>query len=366
MRTKIFILSMLLVLLFGATAAFAGGEKEGGAATDQQGGAAEPEMDVIEARLASEEVEGDFMTVWANNFADYLREQTDGAYQLDVYPYGSIGDTRDINELAQLGVVEFVFSDFAWISSFVPQAQVLALHYLWPREKIAEVLEWVVKNGDTMPILEEHFRKNGLVPLGIVYEGWQWITSSEPVDTLDAMNGVKTRVMGSQLLVANYRNYGFSPTPMSYGEVYSGLQTGLIDAQVNPLFAIYSMKFYEPTKYFTQMWAEPFLGIPTVNMQHFDGLPDEMQQLMKDYWANHIVEAGNWIDERNASDRAKIEEEKPSIVWNEFTDEQVAQAREMARDIDSTFVEIGGDGAGELLETLKADIEAAKEAVGSN
>ncbi|MFP4066569.1 MAG: TRAP transporter substrate-binding protein DctP [Spirochaetaceae bacterium] len=353
MTKRFVVLLVLAAFLFSAAGVFAGGEQEAG-----------EEVEVIETRLASEEVEGDFMTVWAENFAEYMEEETDGRYQIDVYPYGSLGDTRDINELAQLGVVEFVFSDFAWISSFVPQAQVLALHYLWPREKIGEVLEWVVQNGDSMELLEEHFRDNGLVPLGIVYEGWQWITAKDPIESLDDMDGVKTRVMGSKLLVENYRSYGFSPTPMDYGEVYSGLQTGLIDAQVNPLFANYSMKFYEVTDYFVQMWAEPFLGIPTVNMQHFDLLPEEYQQLMRDFWADSVVDAAEWIDERNESDREKIMEDRSSIEWYEFDDEQVAEATEIARSVDDRFIEIGGEGAEELLETLKADIDAAKAAVG--
>lgn len=354
MTKKIFVLSMLLIFTVSMTGLFAEGNQEEGGAPSR----------TIEARLASEEVEGDFMTVWANNFADYMREETDGGYNLDVYPYGAIGDTRDINELAQLGVVEWVFSDYAWISSFVPQAQVLALNYLWPRERVAEVVEWVVKNGETMPMMEDHFRKNGLVPLSIMYEGWQWVTSTDPVSTLEEMNGVKTRVMGSQMLVANYRAYGYSPTPMSYGEVYSGLQTGLIDAQVNPLFAIYSMKFYEPTDYFTQMWAEPFLGIPTANMQHFDSLPEEYQNMMRTWWADAVVPAGDWIDEKNAGFRTQIEEEKPSITWTEFSDEQIAEATEIARSVDSEYVKVGGDGAQDLLDALLRDIENAKDELG--
>ncbi|MEX2606431.1 MAG: TRAP transporter substrate-binding protein DctP, partial [Kiritimatiellia bacterium] len=282
---------------------------------------------VVSAKFASEEIDGDFMTVWGNNFADHMRETTEGKLDITVYPFGTLGSTRDINELAQLGVVEFVFSDYAWISSFVPEAQVLALHYVWPRENTAEVLEWVVNKGKFMPELEEAFRQKNLVPLAVMYEGWQWVTSKKPAATLEDLEGLKTRLMGSKILVENYRRYGISPTPMSYGEVYSSLQTGVIDAQVNPLFANYSMKFYEVTDHFTQMWAEPFLGIPSVNKAFFDSRPPEEQQAMKDFFRDNIVEAAEWIDARNESDRKKIEKERPGVTWTEWTEEQVEIAR---------------------------------------
>jgi len=96
----------------------------------------------IKAKLASEELDGDFMTVYAEEFAQEMKKWSDGKIDIAVYPYGTLGETRDINELCQIGVVDFVFSDYAWISSFVPQAQVLALHYIWPREKINETLHW--------------------------------------------------------------------------------------------------------------------------------------------------------------------------------------------------------------------------------
>lgn len=356
MAKKTIILTLLLVFLFSASGLFAEGQKEGdGAAAGK----------VIKAKLASEEIEGDFMTVWANNFADYMREETDGQFDLEVYPYGTLGDTRDINELAQIGVVEYVFTDFAWISAFVPEVQVLSLHYIWPDEKMPQVLEWVVKNGEIMDFLDGAFRRNGLVPLGIMYEGWQWLTSKEKAVTYEDLEGLKVRVMGSKLLVEDHRAYGMSPTPMSYGEVYSGLQTGLIDAQINPLFADYSMKFYEVTNYFTQMWAEPFLGIPTVNMQFYDGLPEDMQKMMKDYFQSNIIKAADWIDARNASDRAKIEEEKPSIVWTEWDKTEIAKAKEAAKTVwDDVYPGIAGEGAVEALDILLKDIDNAKAALG--
>jgi TRAP-type C4-dicarboxylate transport system substrate-binding protein len=130
------------------------------------------------------------------------------------------------------------------------------------------------------------------------------------------------------------------------------------------MFADYSMKFYEVQDYFTQIWAEPFLGIPTVNMQFFDMLPDSAQQKMKDYWANAIIPAGEWIDERNASDMEKIKEERPEVEFTYMTEEQIAPFRTAAKTVYPKFVELGGEDAQLVLETLLQDIAEAKEAVG--
>lgn len=320
----------------------------------------------VKAKLASEEIEGDFMTVWARNFAEHMKEWSGGKIEIEVYPYGTLGATGDINELAQLGVVEFVFSDYAWISAFVPQAQVLALNYIFPRQQIPQVLDWIMHNGKFMPLLEKHFRSNGLVPLAVMYEGWQWVTSKKPIKSPEDMKGLKVRLMSSKLLVENYKSYGASPTPMSYGEVYSGLQMGLIDAQVNPIFADYSMKFYEVQDYFTQLWNEPFLGIPTVNQEFFDSLPPEAQQEMRNFWLNAIVPAGEWIDKRNESDKAKIKEAKPEITFTVLDDAAIAEFKKLAETVYPKFVEIGGEGSQEILDVLLKDIEDAKKALNIN
>jgi len=317
----------------------------------------------IKAKLASEEIEGDFMTVWARNFADHMKKWSDGKIDIEVYPYGTLGATGDINELAQMGVVQFVFSDHAWISSFVPQAQALALNYIFPTEKVPEVLDYMAKNGKFLPMLEKAFRKNDLVPLSIMFEGWQWVTSKKPIKSLDDMKGLKLRLMSSKLLVEDYKAYGASPTPMSYGEVYSGLQMGLIDAQVNPLFAIYSMKFYEVQNYVTQLKSEPFIGIPTVNQEFFDGLTKEAQEEMRKFWIDAIVPAGNWITERNQSDMEKMKKAKPSLTFHVLDDATIAKFKAQAETVYSEYPKIGGEGAQQVLDALLMDIKEAKKAL---
>ena len=317
----------------------------------------------IKAKLASEEIEGDFMTVWARNFSEHMKKWSDNKIDITVYPYGTLGASGDINELAQMGVVQFVFSDYAWISSFVPQGQVLALNYLFPTEKIPEILDWMVKNGEFMPLLEKAFRKNGLVPLSIMFEGWQWMSSKEEVKSLDDVKGLKLRLMSSKLLVESYKAYGAAPTPMSYGEVYSGLQMGLIDAQVNPLFAIYSMKFYEVQNYLTQLKSEPFLGIPTVNQDFFDSLTKEAQQEMRKFWVDAIIPAGKWITERNASDGEKMKKAKASLKFNVLDDATIATFKARAETVYPQFTKIGGEGSQEILDALLKDIANAKKAL---
>jgi TRAP-type transport system periplasmic protein len=318
----------------------------------------------IKAKLASEEIEGDFMTVWARNFSEHMKKWSDGKIDITVYPYGTLGATGDINELAQMGVVQFVFSDYAWISSFVPQAQVLALNYLFPTEKVPEILDWMVRNGDFMPLLEKAFRKSDLVPLSIMFEGWQWVSSKKEIKSLDDFNGLKLRLMSSKLLVEDYKAYGAAPTPMSYGEVYSGLQMGLIDAQVNPLFAIYSMKFYEVQDYLTQLKSEPFLGIPTVNQDFFDGLTKEAQQEMRKFWIDAIIPAGKWITERNASDGEKMKKAKPELKFTVLDDATIAAFKAKAETVYPQYTKIGGEGSQEILDALLKDIENAKKALG--
>ncbi|MFO7569046.1 MAG: TRAP transporter substrate-binding protein DctP [Smithellaceae bacterium] len=317
----------------------------------------------VSAKLASEEIEGDFMTVWARNFSDHMKQWSDGKITIDVYPYGTLGATGDINELAQMGIVQFVFSDHAWISSFVPQAQALALNYLFPSDKVPEILDWMARNGEFLPLLEKAFRKKGLVPLAILFEGWQWVSSKKEIQTLDDMTGLRLRLMSSKMLVENYRALGASPTPMTYGEVYSGLQMGLIDAQVNPLFAAYSMKFYEVQDYFVQLKSEPFLGIPTVNQRFFDRLPKKVQQEIRRYWIDAIIPAGRWIDERNATDLEKMKEARPSLKFHTLDDETAALFADRARSVYPLYHEIGGDGTSEILEALLRDIASAKKAL---
>ncbi|UCD77900.1 MAG: TRAP transporter substrate-binding protein DctP [Desulfobacterales bacterium] len=315
-------------------------------------------------KFASGEIEGDMMTVFAKKFADEMKQWSDGKVNITVYPYGTLGQERDINELAQTNTVQFVFTDFGWIAGFVPQAQVFALAYLWPREKYKEVYGEVIRNGKAVKLLEEKFRKRRLQPLGYVTEGWMAWTTNKPINSIDDMKGVKMRVMSNKILVENFRAFGASPTPLDFGEVYSGLQMKLIDGQANPLWVGYSMKFYEVQNHFTITYDNLFVAIPCMNRDVYDSLPKDMQAKMKEIFDRYLDETMDWVHQKDEEYKKIMLNEKPALTFSDFSNEQLKPFAERAKPVYPKFTELGGDDAQQILNALLEDIEKAKAKFG--
>jgi len=132
---------------------------------------AEAKTEVYKWKMISEEVTGDPMTVFAEQFADLVEKKSNGRIEIEVFPYGTLGGERDIVELVQMGEIELGSVDYGWVGGFVPQAQVLALQYLWPKDNTAKVMHDVCQNGRAIQLLEEGFRNKGFQLLGVWSQG---------------------------------------------------------------------------------------------------------------------------------------------------------------------------------------------------
>jgi TRAP-type C4-dicarboxylate transport system substrate-binding protein len=132
------------------------------------------------------------------------------------------------------------------------------------------------------------------------------------------------------------------------------------------MFANYSMGFYEQVDYITNMEAEMFTSLPLANKEFFDSLPQEIQDKILEIWADLMVPAGEDSLVREQKFIDMVQEKKPDIEFYSFTDEDIAPFRELSRSLHDKYLEIGGDGAEKILETLLADLEKAKEKYGVN
>jgi len=307
-------------------------------------------------RYAFEEALTDVQGVYATKFKEHIEANSDHTIQL--FPYGTLGESADIMEQTQAGLLQFVDQSPGFTGSLIPEAQVFFIPYLLPETQTA--LDSFFRNSKA---INEDFKliyaQHGLELLKMFPEGEVVITTQEPFDKPADLNGVKIRVMTNPLLVESYKAFGATPTPLAWGEVYGGLQTNIIQGQENPLFWVESAKMYEVTDVITFTGHNNFTTAVMANKRFFDGLPEEDQALVReamDVAFDHIMEYQEGLSERSLE---KILEQKPDMQIVRLTEEQRAPFREAAKEVEAKFIEMTGESGQVLLEQFKRDLEAA-------
>ena len=325
-----------------------------------------------EAIILDEEIRADFYVgefewaaahVWANNFSDYLHDRTDGAFQMDIYCYpDDTVYTVDPHEESEL---EYLIMPGYWAQFYIPEVNILSLHYLWPEDKPWKVLDWVVKNGETMSVLEESYRQVGLVPLGIMFEGWMWLVANKPVETVDDLQGFNMRGIYGTTYAEHARIQGATIVECTWDDVPSYLETGQIDGITHPnITNIMDLAINDIPDYFIQANAEPYITIPAVRKDFFDGLPEEIQEEIRHWWADAVIPLAEWINERDKKQMEAILDDRPDIEVIEITGDEQNRFKESAIAAHEDLFEFGGTNAQALYEALVNDIEQAKQELG--
>lgn len=315
-------------------------------------------------KMATQENEGDMMTVFAKKFADEMKQWSGGKVNINVYPYGTLGSMTDINEQLQTGTIQLLYGEYGWAAGFVPEIELFSLAYLWPRDKTFEVYAEVMRHGNAVKLLESKYRQKNFQCLGYATEGFLCWTSSKPLKTIKDMKGFKMRTFGSKIMIETFKKYGASPTTMDLAEVYSALQMKLMDGQLNPLWFGYTQKFHEVCKYFTTAYDYYFVGMPFMNRKVYDSLPKEMQEKMKQIWDKYLEESARWCAQKDEKYKNIMLKERPDMVFSNFSNEQIKPFAERAKTIYPLYYKIAGHDSQKILDAFLDDIEKAKEKFG--
>ncbi|GAB1481947.1 TRAP transporter substrate-binding protein [Treponema sp.] len=235
------IIAAALAVIVSSSIAFAEGQKEGAAAP-------KAEMKPIVMRLA-ETHPADYPTTKGDmKFAELVKERTNGRITIEVYPGSQLGQEKAVIEQVQFGAIDFTRVSLSPMGSFVPLLNALQLPYVYRNEDHM----WKVLQG---PIGKELF--TALEPAGFVGIGWfesgarNFYNSKRAVTKPEDLMGLKIRVQESELMIGLVNAFGAVATPMPYGEVYSGLQTGVIDGAENNWPSYESTSHYEVAKFYT-------------------------------------------------------------------------------------------------------------------
>ncbi|WP_105901130.1 TRAP transporter substrate-binding protein [Vibrio gangliei] len=309
-------------------------------------------------RYAHEEYENDVQDVYAQQFKKYIEDNSD--HTLQVYRFGELGESDDIMEQTQNGILQFVNQSPGFTGSLIPEAQIFFIPYLMPTD-----IQDVIKFFDTSKAINEDFPKlyaqQGLELLKMYPEGEMVLTTDEPVTSPEELKGKKIRVMTNPLLSSTYEAFGATPTPLPWGEVYGALQTNMIQGQENPIFWIESGHLYEvsPNLIFTHHgW---FTTASMANKKFYDGLPDEDKELIHkaaDYAYDATIKHITGLAEKSLE---KIQASSDKVTVTRLTDEQIAKFKAKAPQVEKTFIEMTGDSGKALLDQFKADLKASQK-----
>jgi len=180
--------------------------------------------------------------------ADELERRSGGKLKIQIYPSGQLGSERQCLELLQIGSLDMTKVSAAPLENFSPKTKVLSLPYIFRDEDHA----WKVFAGDIGKELLVGAEKYWLRGLCFYDAGSRsFYTKDRPVRTPADLQGLKIRVQNSQTALQMVSTLGGSPTPISFGELYTALQQGVVDGAENNAPSLYTSRHYEVCKYYS-------------------------------------------------------------------------------------------------------------------
>ncbi|WP_262271166.1 TRAP transporter substrate-binding protein [Microvirga yunnanensis] len=226
------------------------------------------------------------MNARAREMAAAIKAETNGRFDLQIFPSSQLGSDTDTLSQVRSGGVEFFTLSGLILSTLVPAASINGIGFAFP--DYATV--WKAMDGDLGAYVRQQITKANLVVMDKIWDnGFRQTTSStKPISTPDDLKGFKIRVPVSPLWTSMYKAFDSAPTSINFNEVYTALQTKVVDGQENPLAIVSTAKLNEVQKYCSltnHMW-DGFWFL--ANRRAWERLPEDVRAIV----AKHINAAG--------------------------------------------------------------------------
>ena len=249
-------------------------------------------------------------------FGDRVRELTNGKLIINVYPNSQLGNEREYVEFLQTGQIEFGRTATAVLGAFVPQFQAFDLPYLFKNKQQM----FKAADGELGQILLKLLaEKLNIKGLGFFDDGTRCLYNSKrPVYLPADLKGMKVRTMESQLMIRTFNMLGAAATPLPYGELYSALQQGVVDAGEGPIPSYWAMKHYEVAKYYS--YTDTFISpaLPMVGLKWFNAQPKEFQQAIEQAAKEMIAKERQLMADQEKEATADLKSK--GVQFNELKD----------------------------------------------
>ena len=278
--------------------------------------------------LATASPEDTVTQIFAEKFAEEVANLSDGKMKIQVYANSTLGGDRDLLETCADGDIPFVVQNTAPQVSFMSDLAVFDLPCVFDslddcRKKIDD--------PKFNSLISDVYTEGGYHLLGMADQGFRVMSTNKPVSSLADFKGQKIRTMENSYHLAFWKALGANPTPMSFSEVYIGLQQHTIDAQENPYEVIVSNNLYEQQDYVVETNHLPHLISLIVNDDFFKDLPENEQEIMTEAAQLATEYAREQSDARIADKVAVIEDSGTQII--KLSDETRKEIREASQGV---------------------------------
>jgi len=323
-------------------------------------------------KFASEEDRNDVQDIFAQTFADTIKKESDGDVRVKIYYYGQLGTENDIVELTAKGTVQFVSVGTGHLGSYVPEVQALSVPYVLGTD--TDVVRKVLTGSKTIyNDLADRFESANLKLLTMISEGEMVWGANKAIRSPEDFAGQKIRTFTSAIPVETYKTFGATPTPLSWGEVYGGLQLKTIDGMVNPIYFIYNAKWYEVQDYLMFPGQQPYVATVSTNSKWFKALSAEKQAMVLKATVAAEQAAHDYQLRINQENMDKIMAERPTMKVVTLNAQERARFKELSKSLHETYYGIVENAHGDankvasranakkILESLIQEIEAASK-----
>jgi len=243
------------------------------------------------------------MNIRAREMAAAIKQETGGRFDLQVFPSSQLGSDTDTLSQVRSGGVEFFTLSGLILSTLVPAASINGMGFAFAGYDAV----WKAMDGELGAYVRAQIAKANLVVMEKIWDNGfrQTTTSTKPIVTPDDFKGMKLRVPPSPLWTSMFKAFEAAPASINFNEVYSALQTKIVDGQENPLAIISTAKLNEVQKYCSltnHMW-DGFWFL--ANRRAWERLPEDVRTIV----AKHINAAGMKEREDVAKLNATLQQE---------------------------------------------------------
>lgn len=244
--------------------------------------------------------------------ADRLEEKSGGKLTMTIYSSGQLGSEQQCVELLQIGSLAITKVSAAVLESFTDNFQVLGLPYIFrSSEHSFHVLDGDI--GKELLLSTEQYNVRGLCYYDAGARSFYSIDT--PIKTPDDLKGMKIRVMKSQTAMNLVKAMGGSPTPISWGELYTALQSGVVDGAENNPPSLYTSRHYEVCKHYTLNEHTRVPDVVIISTVVWNRLNDQEKQWLQEAANESVVAQRKYWEESEKESLAKVQEAGVTIYY---------------------------------------------------